>query len=271
MLNLKSVLPPIRNLEPSEDCILWRYTDIPSLLEILSFNYLPLIKVSSLSDPAEGAMLKFALNKLRLPKPTTDFGRNLVFDMYQKSTFVSSWCANNDELAPMWERFARKDGVAIKTTAKRLMEYLVPGHGFNIKSVEYIKKSQDDILSQLDFLDLAEFLELLPDLYFYKMSDFRDEREIRIFKCQVPWNAYGLIATEEIYGPGIEKVISTEILPSKYIMEANVTSMSDFILEIVISPTARPGIFKVINNLLQRIGRPELCSKIREYRRNMWF
>lgn len=270
MPNLRDILPTIKNLEPSEDRILWRYTDIPSLLEILSFDYLPLIRVSRLSDPAEGAMLKFAVNRLELPNPT-DVGRNLVFDMYQKSTFVSSWCANKDELAPMWERFARRDGVAIKTNAKLLMEYLVPGHGFDIKCVEYINKDQDDIMSQLNSVDLSEFLELLPDLYFYKMSDFVDEREIRILKCQIPWNAYGLLSIDGTNSYGIQRLIDTEIVPSEDILQAYITSMSNFILEIVISPTARPGIFKVLNNLLQAVGKPELRGKLREYRRNMWF
>ena len=41
MSNLRDVLPTIKDLEPSEDRILWRCTDIPSLVEMLAFEYLP--------------------------------------------------------------------------------------------------------------------------------------------------------------------------------------------------------------------------------------
>ena len=269
MSSLKDVLPTIKDLEPSEGRILWRYMDLPSLIEILTYKYLPLIRVSRLSDPAEGAMLKFAVNKLELPNPT-NFGRNLVLDLYQRFTYISSWCASKDELAPMWERFARRDGVAIKTSAKRLMDNLVPSPEVDIKCVEYIDKDQDDVLSQLNSVDTAEFGELLRDLYFYKMSDFMDEREIRIVKCLLPWNIYGLVMVDGPNRDSIEQVIAG-MMPSEDILPANITSMNDFIIEIVISPTARPGIFKLLNNLLQLIGMSELSSKIREYRRKMWF
>ena len=269
MSNLRDVLPTIKDLEPSEDRILWRYMDLPSLIEILTYKYLPLIRVSGLSDPAEGAMLKFAVNKLELPN-STNFGRNLVLDLYQRFTYISSWCASKDELAPMWERFSPRDGVAIKTSAKRLMDNLVPSPEVDIKRVEYIDKDQDDVLSQLNSVDTAEFGELHRDLYFYKMSDFMDEREIRIVKCLLPWNTYALVMADGPNKDSIEQVID-EIMPSEDILPANIASMNDFIIEIVISPTARPGIFKVLNNLLQLIGMSELSSKIREYRRKMWF
>ncbi len=269
MLSLKDVLPTIRDLEPSEDRILWRYMDLPSLIEILTYKYLPLIRVSRLSDPAEGAMLKFAINKLDLPNPT-DFGRNLVLNLYQRYTYISSWCASKDELAPMWERFARRDGVAIKTNAKRLMENIDPRHGVNIKCVEYINKDQDDALSQLNSVDTAEFGDLHRDLYFYKMSDFMDEREIRIVKCLLPWNTFPMVVADGSNRDSIEQVIDG-IMPREDILPANIASMNDFIIEIVISPTARPGIFKVLNNLLQLIGMSELSGKVREYRRKMWF
>ena len=269
MSNLRDVLPTIKDLEPSEDRILWRYMDLPSLIEILTYKYLPLIRVSGLSDPAEGAMLKFAVNKLELPN-STNFGRNLVLDLYQRFTYISSWCASKDELAPMWERFAQRDGVAIKTSAKRLMDNLVLSPEVDIKRVEYIDKDQDDVLSQLNSVDTAEFGELHRDLYFYKMSDFMDEREIRIVKCLLPWNIYGLVMADGPNRDSIEQVIAG-IMPSEDILPANIASMNDFIIEIVISPTARPGIFKVLNNLLQLIGMSELSSKIREYRRKMWF
>ena len=126
MPNLKEVLPTIEELKPLEDCILWRYTDIPSLVEILTFEYLPLVRVSRLSDQTEGAILKSVLNKL---PQATDFGKNFVFDMYQRSNFVSCWCANKEELAPMWERFSPKMVLLFKLMPNVFWKVLLPDIG----------------------------------------------------------------------------------------------------------------------------------------------
>ena len=153
MSSLEDVLPTIRELEPSDDKILWRYTDIPSLIEILMGGYIPLVKVSLLSNQAEGAILKSALNKL---PGATDFGENYVFDVYKKTSYVSCWCKNKEELAPMWERFSPRDGVAIKTTIKRLLRCLSP-QATSIRYVEYIDENPDEIFSDFAELDPGEF------------------------------------------------------------------------------------------------------------------
>ena len=169
MSNLRDILSKyeIEDLEPSEDKGLWRYTDIPSLIEILTGGYIPLVRVSLLSDPAEGAILKSALNKA--PR-ATDFGKSYVFDVYKKTSFVSCWCENKEELAPMWERFSPRDGVAIKTTAKRLLESLPPPARSvsvtSIRYVRYIDESPNDIFSDLAELDLGEFEKFRRDLFF---------------------------------------------------------------------------------------------------------
>ena len=276
MPNLKDVLPTIKDLKPSEDCILWRYTDIPSMIEILSFEYLPLIRVSRLSDPTEGALLNSVLNKL--PK-AADFGKKFVYDLYKNATFASCWCAHKDELAPMWERFSPRDGVAIKTNAKRLLNCLAPGHGCDIKWVKYINKdSPDDILSQLASIDPDEYEKLQRDLYFYKMSDFLDEREVRILKCRAPKNAWGLVAADGTNRHNLEQLKDNYITASEDIWRVGIATMQSFIDEIIISPTARPGIFKIVNDLLETnnekralMGKPELEIKLDDSRRQMWF
>ena len=167
MPNLKGCLPEIQNLEPLENHILWRYTDIPSLIEILTNEYLPLVKISCLRDQAEGAILKSALGKL--PK-ARDVGKDFLFEVYKNTTFASCWCENEEELASMWERFSPKDGVAIKTNAKRLLEWLTPRPEFKIRYVKYINENPDDILSGLAEIDFEEFEKLQQDLFFYKID-----------------------------------------------------------------------------------------------------
>ena len=284
MSNLKEVLPKIKKLEPSENRILWRYTDIPSLIEILSYGYLPLIRVSRLSDPADGAVLKSVLNEF---PGTGNFGKTFASDLYKNSTFVSCWCAHKEELAPMWERFSPKDGVAIKTNAKRLLESLNPDHGCDIKCVEYINEYDSGaIVSQLNSMPMNkdQFVESLRELCFYKMSDFMDEREVRILKCKAPWNTFVFTTLDENDEKYLETHYRLEQLKNSYIessediLKIRIASMENFITEIIISPTARPGIFKIVANLLETnnekrvsMGKPELKIKLDDSRRKMWF
>ena len=279
MLNLSDVLSKyeIKDLEPSEDRILWRYTDIPSLIEILSYEYLPLIRMSCLSDRSEGAVLKAAINKL---PEATDFGKNFVFDICKKTSFVSCWCESKEELAPMWERFAPRDGIAIKTNPKRLLECIRTRRD-NIKYVKYIDKSPDAVFSNLSKIDFEEFEKLRHNLYFYKLSDFTDEREVRILQCREPKNFAKNFAVMLVADPTNQYPIGpsmhNDMVPKEDIVQAPITSMSDFIIEIIVSPTARPGIHKVVKEVLKshdkiRVseGKPKLDIKVRESRRTMW-
>ena len=275
MPNLKEVLPTIEELKPLEDCILWRYTDIPSLVEILTFEYLPLVRVSRLSDQTEGAILKSVLNKL---PQATDFGKNFVFDMYQRSNFVSCWCANKEELAPMWERFSPKDGVAIQTNAKRLLESLAPRHRCDIKYVKYINANPDDVLSERTEIGFKEFEEIRQNLYFYKLSDFSDEREVRILRSRSALNSGGMVLAAGVHQHQLEQMRDTYLVQREDIWQVGIASINDFITEIVISPTARPGIFKIVEKLLKSLnvnrrlaGKPELEIEIKESRRKAWF
>lgn len=280
MSNLRDILSKyeIKDLEPSEDLTLWRYTDVPSLVEMLTFRYLPLVKISRLSDQTEGAFLKTVLDKL---PQATDVGKGFIFDLCKNLTFVSCWCENEYELAPMWERFSPGDGVAIKTNAKRLFESLTPPQRgkFKIRYVEYINENPNDILSELTEINSDEFNEFQHDLFFYKMSDFEDEREVRVL-----WGGEhegfselaGIVQPTNIHE--VQRVMNTHLVPREDIIQAKMSPMEELITEIVISPAARPGIHKTIHHLIAilntlrgMIQEPPLSIEVNESRRKMWF
>lgn len=282
MSNLRDILSKyeIKDLEPSKDCILWRYTDIPSLIEILTGGYIPLVKVSLLSDPAEGAILRSALNKA---PGATDFGKSYAFDVYKKTSFVSCWCKNKEELAPMWERFSPRDGVAIKTTAKRLLECLSPLLATNIgvtsiKYVKYIDESPDDIFSDLAELDLGEFEKFRRDLFFYKLSDFSDEREVRIFREKTPPLLSRLVTADPTDQHRLEQFFKNTHAIQKEDVFPGRSRLNDLITEIVISPTAHSGIFTIVKDLLKSLNEMRASKgysvfdiKVKESRRKMWY
>lgn len=279
MSSLEDVLPTIRELEPSDDKILWRYTDIPSLIEILMGGYIPLVKVSLLSDPAEGAILKSALNKL---PGATDFGESYVFDVYKKTSFVSCWCKNKEELAPMWERFTPRDGVAIKTTAKRLLECLPPpatGIGVtSIRYVEYINETPDEIFSDFAELDPGEFEKFRRDLFFYKLSDFSDEREVRIFRDETPPILSISVTADPTDQHRLEQFRDTHMVPKEDVFRG-ISHLNHLIDEIVISPTAHSGIITIVKDLLKSLNEMRASKgysvfdidKVKESRRKMWY
>ena len=277
MANLRDILSKyeIKDLEPSKNRILWRYTDIPSLIEILTYEYLPLIRMSRLSDPSEGAILKEAINKL---PGAADFGKNFVYDIYKKTSFVSCWCESKEELAPMWERFSPRDGVAIKTDAKHLLERIHKTSYDGIKYVEYIDKSPDDVFSDLSKIEFEEFEELKHNLYFYKLSDFTDEREVRILQCRKLINFASTVVADGTNQYVIEQDMVNHVIPKEDIVQTRIASMDDFITEVIVSPTARPGIYKIVKELLRSLdeiriskGKPKLEIEIKESRRKMWY
>ena len=64
----------------------------------------------------------------------------------------------------MWERFSPRDGVAIQTNAKRLLDCLRPPYRPDIGFVEYINASPDDVLSECAEIGLEEFEEIRQSL-----------------------------------------------------------------------------------------------------------
>ena len=80
-------LPDIEDLEPSEDTILWRYTDLTYLYTILREEKLPLISMRCLSDPFEGELLRLSLDNF---PSATNKTKDLVFiKILQISMFIS--------------------------------------------------------------------------------------------------------------------------------------------------------------------------------------
>lgn len=280
MANLRDILSKyeIKDLEPSEDRILWRYTDIPSLIEILTHRYLPLVKISCLSDQTEGAILKYAIDKL---PNATDIGKDFLFNLYKNIIFVSCWCEHEHELAPMWERFSPRDGVSIKTNAKRLFDSLTPPQRgiFKIGYVEYINENPNDILSELTAIDSDEFDELQYDAFFYKMSDFKDEREVRILMGGKHQNLSGLASgVQPTNLHEVQRIMDAHLVQTEDIIQARMSPMEELITEIVISPSARSGIQKTVHRLIEilnilrsKIQEPPLSIEVNESRRKIWF
>ena len=271
-------LPYIEDLEPSEHTILWRYTDLTYLYTILKEEKLPLISMRCLSDPFEGELLRLSLDNF---PSATNKTKDFIFDIYKKTIYMSCWCKYKQELAPMWDRFSSKDGIAIKTTAKRLIESIGNSDMISIKPIEYLSNVSGIIpsfinLSALDSNNFLFFNRYERGLCCYKLLDYRDEREVRVVLSKAPFNMHELLISKNLKDYGVNNIV--EGIEIKDIEKWDIVSMENIIDEIIISPEARPEIKNIIKDMISLVnqertikGRPELDIKINDSRRKKWY
>lgn len=271
-------LPDIEDLEPSEDTILWRYTDLTYLYTILREEKLPLISMRCLSDPFEGELLRLSLDNF---PSATNKTKDFIFDIYKKTIYMSCWCKYEQELAPMWDRFSSKDGIAIKTTAKRLIESIQNSDRISIKPIEYLSNVSEIIpsfinLSALGSDNFLYFNRYERGLCCYKLLDYEDEREVRVVLSKAPFNMHELLISKNLKDYGVNNIV--EGIEIKDIEKWDIVSMENIIDEIIISPEARPEIKNIIKDMISFVnqertikGSPELDIKINDSRRKKWY
>ena len=111
------------------------------------------------------------------------------------------------------------------------------------------------------------------------MSDFKDEREVRILWGGKHKNFSGLAsAVQPTNLHEVQRIMDTHFVPREDIIQARMRPMEELITEIVISPSARSGIQKTIHHLIEilnilrsKIQEPPLPIEVNESRRKMWF
>ena len=149
----------------------------------------------------------------------------------------------------------------------------------SIKYVKYIDESPDDIFSDLAELDLGEFEKFRRDLFFYKLSDFSDEREVRIFREKTPPLLSRLVTADPTDQHRLEQFFKNTHAIQKEDVFPGRSRLNDLITEIVISPTAHSGIFTIVKDLLKSLNEMRASkgysvfdiNKVRESRRKMWY
>ncbi len=173
---------------------LWRYMDLAKFLNLLETESLFFARADKLGDPFEGASgisdreqewdafyLNYFRDAVRNPPngaaPTEDAveenARRLLSqirsgaELDRKSTFVSCWHANTGESEALWRLYCPlgSTGVAIETTAKRLIEALENDGSLKLGRVQYI--------------DFRQSFAGFHDRIFWKRSSLAHEAEVR--------------------------------------------------------------------------------------------
>ena len=169
--------------------------DLAKFVDLLNTKELFLPRVDRLSDPHEGSLTRGHINARflqALHAPSSDVGNELMQEepkyirKLRGSTYVSCWCLNNHESEAMWRLYCGdKQGVAIKTTYKKLSETLLENSEMYIGRVTYI----DFDCGGFQFIQLDD--NWPPEhKYFYpfmhKRDAFSHESEVRIVKIIWP-------------------------------------------------------------------------------------
>lgn len=158
------------DLERVSDCdIVWRYMSKDKFLKLLKQEAVYFCRIDKFDDKKEGKLTPYD-KKVVFPRMTkADIERD------RKRTYVSCWFRSPWENLTMWENYA-KDGVAIKTTAKRLRDafekdkdltqYLSP-----VRYVDFQKDGSSHYPGQI--INMFH-------IGLTKQLDFMHEKEVRI-------------------------------------------------------------------------------------------
>jgi len=230
---------------PSDDAVLWRFMDFTKFVSLLKDNALFFTRADKFEDPFEGAkgLLK---NKPKWDKFYTDFsieairtvpgGANkdktdkelrkdavrLLNDIngigrwQVESTFINCWHENQYESEAMWKLYtvSLNQGIAIKTTYKRLYQSLGREPGISIGRVNY--------------MDYEKGFASINDSFWFKRKSFEHEKEVRAI--------IGTFKTEDVPG----KLVSV--------------NLNQLIEKIYLSPTSQTWFKELIVDVLKKYG-----------------
>ncbi len=154
-----------------DKCILWKYMSFSKFINILKgkmyFN-----RLDSFEDVFEGTFPQYNVEHRKdfygdqvIPQNAYD----TVEQVMKKSIYVSCFHRNEFETAFMWKQYADNDGVAIKTTLKRLKDsFHKTPENIHISAVRYIDYNKNFMPEGNAFY-----------LALYKRKSFEPENEVR--------------------------------------------------------------------------------------------
>ena len=188
---------------PPEEAVLWRYMDFTKFVSLLSTDALYFARADTLGDPFEGSLTKHNRDLRPLLLQSQGLGpdklpvalQNIEAGLRQapRYSLVNCWHENTYESEAMWRIYAReKDGIAIKTTFKRLRESFVCDEAIYIGTVTY---------ADYENTYIAESDLFTPVLH--KRKSFEHEREVRAIKGNfsppgIPTGAYCKVDLEAL-------------------------------------------------------------------------
>jgi|GEM_PF-4086929 len=214
--------------------IIWRYMDVPKLVDLLHRSELHMAQLRSLEDPLEGRYT--ATYRAAYDSHVRQLMKNkdLQFSIAERSEtfmraslYVNCWCLQDHETQGMWRVYGGAAGVALRTTYSRLVSALPPD--VYVGQVRYV--SPDHMLYDGNALQLAMI----------KRHFFRDERECRVVKWQIQKKLDG----EHGFDMDFDRY------PAGLGLHVN---LSDLVTDIVVSPLAPAWFHTCVTAIVDRFA-----------------
>lgn len=171
----------IRPFDLPDDTRIWRYLDLPKVIDLLETKKLFLTRTDRFDDVWDGLLPNAIVDFLRYalsPMGGVDAFRN-IDTAFRKMNFVSCWHRNDVESAALWSLYAGKAGVAIQSTVGRL-RHAVDDESLLISPVNY------------ENFDTFEFDRSIGVGYYeaalFKRQSFLHEQEIRLVRTIEQWD-----------------------------------------------------------------------------------
>lgn len=228
--------------------VLWRYMNIDKFLDLLTSESLHFTRIDRLWDQSEG---KFSgLKSFDNSDRSADSSNSIQWleDAMLTKIFVNCWCAENDELLPMWGLYSDKHfGIAIKTRLERLRKSL-NGTGQEYISPVIYDPSDDEVVESGITNDL-----LFP--YVLKRKVFSFENEVRIVRW--PWNEEfqmfrQLSDADESSSPLGHNPAFKEFTTLEYDDHSVDVDLKELIEEVVVSPYAEEWLVRSLKRLFYK-------------------
>ena len=176
---------------PDDEDILWRYLTFPKFVSMLKTQSLFFSRADKFDDPFEGAKglaknevewnsnykeyFKYAIGRsLQITESQIERHSEVILDGFKMLckatrlyTFINCWHKNNHESEAMWKLYCSdlNQGLAIKTTYKKLYRELNKKNDIEIGEVQYIDYRNQFVDPQAAF--------------WFKRKSFEHEKEVR--------------------------------------------------------------------------------------------
>ena len=199
---------------PSDDAVLWRYTELVKFIDLLENRRLWFTRLDRPGDPREGCLTDLELRQLRDAASPENAEAHLraVHQTLRQETFVNCWTERAESMA-LWDLHAQSPGgLVIKSTVGRLKQTIndVPDRIY-IARVEYIDWAT------------APWPNNVFGRYVRKVRAFEHEKEVRLM-IWLPGSSFpagaGLDRLHNALRPSLVKLPSVERIVWKRMYQA---------------------------------------------------
>lgn len=195
--------------KPDPESTLWRYLSLAKYASLLHTGALWYSRLSALQDWAEGtaptglwAMFEEEIRVSARDKEMADFALAQwrgIPEMARRTCFVCCWCESPIECEAQWRIYGSTEGVALRTTAKRLRDAVPKGHVLG--SIRYEHHTD----GQIGLASIAHYA-------MWKRRQFAYEHEVRLLHMDL---------TKLVDAPGFAQPVAlhsllTDVVVSPY-------------------------------------------------------